>query len=159
MTKDELVEQLKRLTMFGNINEIELDGYYKVLRDYKIGHLSKAMEAIIGNYSYRRFPLPADILGYIKSVKASDDSKKVYGFAEPDAKPKATAMFWRCFRYLSEFTPRMYERWQQVICQDSPDPDVATQDALVAYFENALVGIKNDLRNPANRRSGKCLTI
>ena len=152
MTKDECLKHLKKMTMFGNINDIELDGYVKTLCVFNEKHLAKAVELIIGNYQYRRFPLPADIIGYIKGVAKDCAENKHYGYLDPDPKPKATKIFWKCFRSILAFNSRYYEKWQTVVCQDAPDPDIATEENLLGYFSTALAGIEQDLKNPETHR-------
>ncbi len=135
MTRDEISNQLRRLKMFGNVDELELNEYVKVLYRFTESYLSRAVEKIILHYQYRRFPLPADIIQYINEAKREEYDARTRSPIVRDNKPAATEAFWKCFRLLVAFKGDDYERWRIEVCDNSPDPAITPEDFLVSYFD------------------------
>lgn len=70
MTDQQVIDQLRRMKMFGNIDKMEADEYIRVLKCLNYTDLSWAVDWLIKNHEYKTFPIPNEIYRHAKENSA-----------------------------------------------------------------------------------------
>jgi hypothetical protein len=147
MTRDELVAQLKRLTIFGNLNEIELDGYVKVLGKRDLVDVRRAVDTIIATFVNRHYPFPAEISAFIRdAIKLRQEEEQRHkSCCKPDN--IGSRLFYPALCLAWRLQPDRFRFWNKKITEEAPDPDktdTATQDA---YYQTVITAIQKERNN------------
>jgi len=81
MTDTQILDQLRRLKMFGNMDQNEADEYIRVLRGLNYTDLVWSIDWLIQNHKYKSFPIPNEIYSQAKNfavARAEEErSKKI----------------------------------------------------------------------------------
>lgn len=68
MTDQQIREQLRRLSIFGNLDDVEFQGYAQALQHTGYTELVNGVTELISTYERSRFPLPVEIIRACKDV-------------------------------------------------------------------------------------------
>lgn len=146
LTEQQVKGQLKRLKIFGNLDESEFLEYYRVLKNNDIDLLSQSIDSLIESFNIHRFPLPSEIIREIRCIsmqrKNEENLKKISGYKNT---VNATAAFASAFRYVwfikDEQTRKYF--WENRLAI----PETYTEQQQIDHYNNVRNEIIDYLRN------------
>ena len=138
----QIKDQLKRMTIFGNIHENELSEYYRSLNQLSYTSFVNGITWLIDNYDRHSFPLPVDIIKASKQVALEESQKKTLKWGDCGT-VESNAEFWKAW-HLVEKLPK--ERWDYyyAVALGSDTPMIEGNAACEYYIK-----IQNQIKTEA----------